>query len=43
MGRDRAPCFHINLMNAPYYLVDAIMGIIILFAIIFENVKNRKL
>ena len=33
----------INLMNAPYYLVDAIMGIIILFAIIFENVKNRKL
>lgn len=33
----------INLMNAPYYLVEAIMGIIILFAIIFENVKNRKL
>lgn len=33
----------INLMNAAYYLVDAIMGIIILFAIIFENVKNRKL
>lgn len=33
----------INLMNAPYYLYDAIMGIIILAAIIFENVKNRKL
>lgn len=33
----------INLMNAAYYLVEAIMGIIILFAIIFENVKNRKL
>lgn len=33
----------INLMNAEYYLVDAIMGIIILFAIIFENLKNRKL
>lgn len=33
----------INLMNAPYYLYDAIMGIIILFAIIFENFKNKKL
>lgn len=33
----------INLMNAPYYLYDAIMGIIILAAIIFENIKNRKL
>lgn len=33
----------INLMNAAYYLVEAIMGMIILFAIIFENVKNRKL
>lgn len=33
----------INLMNAAYYLYDAIMGIIILAAIIFENVKNRKL
>lgn len=33
----------INLLNAPYYMVDAIMGIIILLAIIFENVKNRVL
>lgn len=33
----------INLMNAAYYLFDAIMGVIILAAIIFENVKNRKL
>lgn len=33
----------INLMNAAYYLYDAIMGIIILAAIVFENVKNRKL
>ena len=33
----------INLMNAAYYLSSAIMGIIILSAIIFENVKNRKL
>jgi ribose/xylose/arabinose/galactoside ABC-type transport system permease subunit len=33
----------INLMNAAYYLSNAIMGIIILSAIIFENVKNRKL
>jgi len=33
----------INLMNAPFYLSDAIVGIIILFAIIFENIKNRKL
>lgn len=33
----------INLMNAAYYLYDAIMGIIILAAIIFENIKNRKL
>lgn len=33
----------INLMNAAYYLYDAIMGLIILAAIIFENVKNRKL
>ena len=33
----------INLVNAPYYLYDAIMGLIILFAIIFENVTNRKL
>lgn len=33
----------INLMNAAYYLYDAIMGIIILAAIIFENIKNKKL
>lgn len=33
----------INLMNAAYYLYDAIMGMIILAAIIFENIKNRKL
>lgn len=33
----------INLMNAAYYLYDAIMGVIILAAIIFENIKNRKL
>ncbi|MGN0987246.1 MAG: ABC transporter permease [Otoolea sp.] len=33
----------INLVNAAYYLYDAIMGLIILAAIIFENVKNRKL
>jgi len=33
----------INLMNAAYYLYDAIMGIVILAAIIFENIKNRKL
>lgn len=33
----------INLMNAAYYLYDAIMGLVILAAIVFENVKNRKL
>jgi len=33
----------INLMNAAYYLYDAIMGLIILAAIVFENIKNRKL
>lgn len=33
----------INLMNAAYYLYDAIMGLVILAAIIFENIKNRKL
>lgn len=33
----------INLINAAYYLYDAIMGIIILAAIVFENIKNRKL
>ena len=32
----------INLANAPYYFVDAIMGVIILIAIILENVKNKK-
>lgn len=33
----------INLLNAPYYFSSAILGIVILFAIIFENVKNKKL
>lgn len=33
----------INLMNAAYYLYDAIMGVIILGAIILENIKNKKL
>lgn len=33
----------INLMNAPYYLGNAIQGIVILLDIILENVKNRKL
>jgi stage V sporulation protein B len=33
----------INLMNVPYYWGGAVLGIIILLAIIFENVKNRKL
>ena len=33
----------INLLNVPYYWGSAVLGIIILLAIIFENVKNRKL
>jgi ribose/xylose/arabinose/galactoside ABC-type transport system permease subunit len=33
----------INLLNVPYYWGGAVLGIIILLAIIFENVKNRKL
>ena len=33
----------INLMNVSYYTYQAFQGIVILLAIIFENVKNRKL
>lgn len=33
----------INLLNVPYYWGSAVLGIVILTAIIFENVKNRKL
>lgn len=33
----------INLLNVPYYWGSAVLGLIILLAIIFENVKNRKL
>lgn len=33
----------INLMGASYHLYQAFMGIVILIAIVFENVKNRKL
>jgi ribose transport system permease protein len=33
----------INLLNVSYYTYQAIQGIVILLAIIFENVKNRKL
>ncbi len=33
----------INLMKIPYYMYQSVMGLIILFAIIFENVKNRKM
>lgn len=33
----------INLLNVPYYWGSAVLGMIILLAIIFENVKNRKL
>ena len=33
----------INLLNVSYYTYQAVQGIVILLAIIFENVKNRKL
>lgn len=33
----------INLMGIPYYMYQSAMGLMILFAIIFENVKNKKL
>lgn len=33
----------INLLNISYYTYQAFQGIVILMAIIFENVKNRKL
>ncbi len=33
----------INLLNVPYFWGSAVLGIVILMAIIFENVKNRKL
>jgi ribose/xylose/arabinose/galactoside ABC-type transport system permease subunit len=33
----------INLMGVSYYLYQAIMGIVILGAIIFENVKNKSM
>ena len=33
----------INLLNVPYYWGGAVLGIIILLAIIFENLKNKKL
>ncbi|MFA6891195.1 MAG: ABC transporter permease [Sphaerochaetaceae bacterium] len=33
----------INLLNVSYYTYQAIQSIIIMLAIIFENVKNRKL
>lgn len=33
----------INLLNVSYYTYQAFQGIVILLAIIFENVKNRKL
>jgi ribose transport system permease protein len=33
----------INLAGVSYYIYQAVMGLVILFAIIFENIKNRKL
>ena len=33
----------INLLNVSYYTYQAFQGIVILLAIIFENVKNRRL
>lgn len=33
----------INLVGVNYYMYQAVMGLVILFAIIFENIKNRKL
>lgn len=33
----------INLLNIQYFLFKTVMGIIILFSLIFESVKNKKL
>ena len=33
----------INLAGVSYYTYQAVQGLVILFAIIFENIKNRKL
>ncbi len=33
----------INLLNVQYFLFQAVMGIVILLALIFESVKNKKL
>jgi ribose transport system permease protein len=33
----------INLAKVSYYIYQAVQGLVILFAIIFENIKNRKL
>jgi ribose transport system permease protein len=33
----------INLAGVSYYIYQAVQGLVILFAIIFENVKNKKL
>jgi ribose transport system permease protein len=33
----------INLAGVSYYIYQAVQGLVILFAIIFENLKNRKL
>jgi ribose transport system permease protein len=33
----------INLAGVSFYIYQAVQGLVILFAIIFENVKNRKL
>jgi ribose transport system permease protein len=33
----------INLAKVSYYIYQAVQGLVILFAIIFENIKNKKL
>jgi len=33
----------INLVGIPYYMYQAAMGLVILMAIIFENIKNKKM
>jgi len=33
----------ISLAGVSYYMYQAVMGLVILFAIVFENIKNRKL
>jgi ribose/xylose/arabinose/galactoside ABC-type transport system permease subunit len=33
----------INLAGVSFYIYQAVQGLVILFAIIFENIKNRKL